>query len=706
MRRLEGQVEELRSTLALLADVNASEVEAMAKRQQSAKDMRKRSKQLGRPSSASRPQRTRRQAASKRPGRLEAGTSNFARRVAEAMEEEEAHDRVLQRLRDEAHELDERRAALEERKRKADGDEPASAAASGGGPVRAQGAADKAEGTESERHQQQEEQEQEQEEEEGKEEDNEEALEGWAAEDEAWVRRVRQQYLDRTRRAGRQAARAASKGRAGAKRKERGPRPQSAKPRYMKSAEEVEREAGKMSITRRRFEEERRRLEEEERSMRTHRFRAKPVPRSTREALYDRVVAQAATRRRLQHEARKEELRSSMQPFTRMEEGDRRRAEEAQRKAAARLTEEQRALRQAARFRAHPVPPTTRAPDTESRARQERDAMREERVQARARQLLTQAQLPPRMALYEEEEAARRREREEQKRRADREEKRRNAVRPTPLPDFERLHGQFERSLARARRGLGRTEVQPFSFDSEERRMEEEARREARRQEAEDRLRQTQRPTSTQRGWDEQHEGGQWQATDGSDGGFGANSTGCRQRQRRHSVGGTAPAFRVSMTRAAQLRIEQRQRQLRERQAREEEAALEEERRQQRQREVDARVAPVVQALERARRPEPLAWQLTEDTPEAVERRRRDAEAFRREQERLQKLVQEAEARRPMLFTRESIDRARADAERAALSRVAASLEGTDRAAAEQDGSADLEQHHHHDQDDDEMVFV
>ncbi|KAA0159966.1 hypothetical protein FNF31_04611 [Cafeteria roenbergensis] len=452
-------------------------------------------------------------------------------------------------------------------------------------------------------------------------------------------------------------------------------------------------ETGAETIARRRFEEEKRRLEEEETAMRRWRFRAKPVPRSTREALYDKVVSQAATRRRLHHEARLEELESTMKPFERMEAGDRRRREEQARRRREREEAEERQLRQAARFRANPVPVTTREPDEESRARQERDAMRTERVAHRALTLLSNAALPPRMELRKEEEAAKARQAAVEKRRAEAEAARQNRIRPTPLPDFERLHGKFVRALRTSKTARAPTAPEPFSFDSEQRRAEEAARAEARRAEEEERLaKMMSRPVPHSSGG-----GG------GGGGGGGAREARLLQELRSTVSGGAGSdpgamtgtrlaatmgegGFRVTMTRAAELRIEARQRAIRERQAAEAAAARKEEELARRQKETDRLVRPVVLRLEQQRRPTPLAWQLDDDTPEARERRRADRLAAQAKREELAAGVAKAVERREMLFLRGSVDKERGEAERRALLRVAGSV--ADGAASSHGGGA------------------
>jgi hypothetical protein len=679
-------VSELRDTLSLLAEINTDQVEA------GAKGRRRRAQPSAARVPASRRAAQRKTGAPKQQQQQPA--SMFAARVLDAMEEEVSHAAVVARIHSEVRDSEAREAAMrprtgddhdddeadeteaatgpsagkqadagdDEDESKADEDGDAGGAgASGSGRLRAA-------------------------QEEGAEE-----LEGWAAEDEEWVRRVRQQYLDKASKAGKWATgRARDAGRAASKSRSRGRgRPASAgvKPRYMQSKAEMDGEA-EMTISRRRFEEEKARLEEEERALRQFRFRAKPVPKSTRLALYDKVVAQAATRRKLQHEARKAELVASVKPFQNMEVGDRARAEAAARRAAERREAEERELRLSSQFRANPVPPTTRAPDAESRAWAEREAMRTERVAYRARQLLEQSQLPPRMALFQEEEAVRVAEREERRRRDEAAERRRHAVRPTPLPDFDGLHQHFEDSLAMSRRGRTLTQPEPFSFDSEERRAAEAEKAEEWRREAEDRLAEMTKTTSglPRHGGSDSEETEEADTAGGRHGHGGARDA--RMRRLRESVGGSsrsgsggmagklsAGGFKVSMTRAAELRIATRQRELRERQAEEEAEALAEEARALKQRRVNGFVKPVVQALERARRPKPLAWQLEQDTPEAQERRAAEAEEFQAQQAELAKCVKKAEDLRPMLFTRGSVDRGRAEAEREALSRVAASLQ-------------------------------
>lgn len=522
-------------------------------------------------------------------------------------------------------------------------------------------------------------------------------LESWAADDEAWVRDVRSKYLGRQSRARKWAmgragrpttagarGRGASAGKSSSRARKAGG---DAKPRYMLTAAET----GSETIARRRFEEEKRRLEEEETAMRRWRFRAKPVPRSTREALYDKVVSQAATRRRLHHEARLEELESTMKPFERMEAGDRRRQEEQERRRREREEAEERQLRQAARFRANPVPVTTREPDEESQAREERDAMRAERVTHRALNLLSSAALPPRMELRKEEEEAKARQSEIERRRAEAESARRNRIRPTPLPDFDRLHGKFVRDLRSSKTARAPTAPAPFSFDSEQRHAEEAARVAARKAAEEERFAQMMsRPKPHAGGGSGRGEGGVREARSLQElrstisGGGGSDPGGMTGTRLAATMG--EGGFRVTMTRAAELRIEARQRAIRERQAAEAAAARAEEDIARKQRAADKLVRPVVMRLESQRRPTPLAWQLDDDTPEARERRRADRLAAQAKRAELAAGVAEAVRNREMLFLRGSVDKERGEAERRALLRVAGSV--ADGVASSQGGGA------------------
>jgi len=677
-------VAELRDTLSLLAEVNTKEVEAMAARRREARKVRRGPGPTRRSSSA----RRRRADGGKGGDGGGASRDAFAGRVADMMDEEEAHARVVGRLRAEEEESRRREEELERREAAAKGGEDDGDGEEEGGETR--GATRVAAARREEEDDDDEEDEDgagAREGAEGKDGEDEaeglaegpagaEGVEDWADADEAWVRGVRERYLGKAERAGRWAASRPGAGSARARRRPASAAPRSGagvKPRYMLSREEAAQ--AETTISRRKFEEERARLEAEEAERRRWRFRAKPVPRSTKVALYDKVVSQAATRRRLQHEARVAELRSTMKPFAGMQEGDARREESRRRREADRLEAEERQRRQAAAFRANPVPATTAEPDEESRAREEREAMRKDRVAHRAARLLRSSALPPRMELRKEEEAARAEEMRRRRRREDAESRRLRAVRPTPLPDFGRLQSSFEQTLQAAKTSRPVTQAEPFGFDGAERRAKEEAKAEARRRDAEDRLAAMMRRPDV---------GGQRRAAE--DGGSDDGVTDAALARLRASVGGGSavggglgytapPGLRVSMTRAAQLRMEARQREVRAWQDREAAAAEEEEARARRQQAVNRYVKPVVESLEAKRRPTPLAWQLDDDTPEALEARR-DAQAkFESRQREMRDMVRKAEEERPMLFLRGSVDKRAGELERGRLSRVAKSME-------------------------------
>jgi hypothetical protein len=593
VHRLESQVSELRDTLSLLAQVNAKEIEQATAKRQSAK--------APRASIVGVPARSRR--ASKRA----AEDSEFSTRVLGAAAEVGAQAKTLEAVKREEDASKGREAQLARRQARAaqlsdQEDEKEEEGAESTAPKHQDAATSMA-----------------------KEEEpmttaaaaassaavpapvSADEVEGWAKDDEEWVRNIRAQYLDKASKARKWAMQ---------KQKKKTTRPQSAStrgkhgatPRYMLSAEEAA--AGEMTITRRRFLEEKARLEEKEKSARTWKFKAKPVPASTRESKYERVLAEQATRRRLLHEARAAELKATMKPFEGVEVHAKVHAEKMKKREMELREMEERALREASRFRANPVPPTTREADAEAKAREEREAMRDDRVKRRARQLLNTASLPPRMALHQDEEAQKRLEQARKAKREAREEYLRNMPRPTDLPDFERMQKRFESTLTASRASRPVTQVTPFSFDGRTHDL----------------------PSSPSVSEEPKPE----------------------PRPRRASLDTSrlrAPAseFRVSMTRSAALRMQERQRVIRERQEREAMEAWKNEQHRLRQAEVNAEYGPIFQEMEARRRPEKLAWQLEDDTPEAEAQRRAEEARFKENWRALQQGVQEKIASRQLL---------------------------------------------------------
>lgn len=135
--------------------------------------------------------------------------------------------------------------------------------------------------------------------------------------------------------------------------------------------------------------------------MLNYKFKAKPIPESTRMPLFSRIMERQRTRREMVHEARAAEISGQTRPFAALEQHEREMQRRKLREKAERIQSETRALREGRRFKANPVPPTTREADAEAKAREERDDRRSERVKARAQELAAQSALPSRMQQWE-----------------------------------------------------------------------------------------------------------------------------------------------------------------------------------------------------------------------------------------------------------------------------------------------------------------
>jgi hypothetical protein len=434
-------------------------------------------------------------------------------------------------------------------------------------------------------------------------------------------------------------------------------------------------------------------------------------------------------KRRLEHEARTAELASSTKPFTQlMEHEEVMRTRSAAARARLELAA-QKELAEGRRFRAVPVPATTTAPDGAYVQSQRREAERPQRVASAARALAASASLPPRMALAQEAEKRRQAEREARVKAEEAAERRLARFTANGLPDFGQLHASTEAGLRDTRKGFAATVPQPFGFDSAARVAAEAGRKEARQREWELAtspslvLRSrggaglgpgTARPASAGargRGVSASRSlgglpsgGGGYGAGGGAAGAelemtmrsaasaFAAGGGGSLSarpssaKPRRHSnasglLGGTggggglnasislslAQAPPAAMTRTVQLRMLEVQRRVRERQAEERAEAEAAEERARRVRDATRAIAPIVTRLEAERNPIPLAWQGGAVTNAAsLARREFERTAARNLAEQKARIAQ-AEAARPLLMLRSTLELRREEARRSAL---------------------------------------
>lgn len=482
-----------------------------------------------------------------------------------------------------------------------------------------------------------------------------------------------------------------------------------------------------VSIAGRRAEEERKAREAEIESHLSYRFRAMEVPEAVRLPMFALLAEKAEARRRAEHEARAAELAASAKPFQQlMEHEEAMRARAAARRARLELSQA-RELNEGRRFKAVPIPATTTAPDGEYMKLLARERERPLRVMSAARALAASASLPPRMALAQEAERRRQAERDASQRAAEAAERRLARFRAGTAPDFNALHEDLENTMREGRRTFAATTPAPFAFDSTERQAAEAARREARQREFElatspsmalralsasaregamgglggGRARSASRgrplsatagsgfapgasggslvldrSTASARG----RSAGARPASAGgalgtgldgsmsmSVGGGGGGLGGLGGSMSLHMHGAPPPA---AMTRTVQLRMLDVQRRVRERQAEERAAAIEAEERAARTRAATKALAPVVQRLEAERNPVPLAWQgdPTGGTANAATLAKMRFEATARSNmEEQRRRVEAAQAARPLLMLRGTLETRREEARRAAL---------------------------------------
>ena len=456
--------------------------------------------------------------------------------------------------------------------------------------------------------------------------------------------------------------------------------------RLLSAAEEARRErrdalaakarAGGSTIAARRAAAEAAAAAEAEEAARKYRFKAKPIPASTQLPLFQQIMRQQDTRRRLNHEARRSELQRSMAPFEGLEthEAAAHATKEA-RLSEARL-ERERQLRERARFRANPIPATVQGGGQAiiKAGMEEEAAQRKEAAARRAAELASAASLPPRMAMWAEAAAKRDLERAARARARGRAPEqlsgdvagrsRRGFKYHNKVPDFKRLQSKFDSTLSAARRSKPLTEPAPFSFERRQRQEEEEAKR-------------TARAAKREAQWEEWH--GEYSlkltgsASSSSLPGASVGAGGSRGESRRPVATSATPP--PAMTRSVALRMAATQAKLREEQITEQQLAAEAEARALAAAQASAEVTPLVRQLEESRLgSRRLAWQLDDATPEAQARRAAwRADAKRRARSNAER-VRKAQAARPPLLLRASAEAQRAAAGRTALLKVATAL--------------------------------
>lgn len=440
------------------------------------------------------------------------------------------------------------------------------------------------------------------------------------------------------------------------------------------------------SISKRRMDEEMARRRAEEEALLSFRFKAGPVPDSTRLPLFKQLMQQAATKRELKHEARSEELAQKLKPFAGLQANEEQmRARVAGAKARAEL-QRQRELVEGRNFRAHPVPPTTQTADPEYAALLKREKERPERLSSTARALLSSAALPPRMSLAEQEEKRRRAQREAANAAEEALQRRRQAFRANSLPDFPGLQASFTQSLTKARAtGYVPTTPRPFGFDTEERRQADAEKRAAFRRphDLAGSLSFALRATSAEPG---QRGGGRPGSAAGAWGLNTSASAFATTPQRRGSAAPAGSVLNVSarlaqstappagMTRAVELRMKKTQEALRSAHAEELEKAREEEERKAKVHEATRLVAAVVKQRESERKSAPLAWEMDAVAKSASAARQEFERSSRERAAYNASRIAAAQESRPLIMDRHSIEANKVRARREALVDVAKSV--------------------------------
>lgn len=403
------------------------------------------------------------------------------------------------------------------------------------------------------------------------------------------------------------------------------------------------------SITARKLREYLEQVRSQEESHLKTQFRARDVPTSTTEPRFEMMRQQQRARSEEVRELSKKQLKESERPFRGMQERERAMLEKRRAREQQRLAKEAQERAQA-KFRANPIPPEVQSATREAEEAQER--ARRERIEARKAALLSEAKLPPRMEVYEKSRkaaskgggaAARKKAAES------------NKPKPKPVPDFEKLHGNWDEKLRQSRKSARRTTPQAFSFDRDDsgRKKDEEARLQAREERERRRAEEAERRRLAE-----------------------------EARRPKPAPLGVDPA----PTRAMGLREQQTTKVLEERRRREEAEAAAAERRRQQQEEANRRFAPAVKAMHEQYLEEfksgreyvalaDVATSADGRTSEKAKERAREAERRTREAaKRMQDSLRQSKEGAPSLLERFRVDAAKQQARQTGVQRVASAV--------------------------------
>eukprot|EP01138_Halocafeteria_seosinensis_P003796 gb/GECG01003882.1/.p1 GENE.gb/GECG01003882.1/~~gb/GECG01003882.1/.p1 ORF type:complete len:596 (+),score=126.87 gb/GECG01003882.1/:1-1788(+) len=449
---------------------------------------------------------------------------------------------------------------------------------------------------------------------------------------------------------------------------------------FSKASSSAQKHDTSETIAARRAKEDQEQREKQLQDTLNHQFKAKPVPATTTQPLFTKVMKRKEMTAKYRVEARRKELEEMMKPFKGLMQHEEDMSADLDAKRRQKIRDEEQSLRESRRFRANPLPSSVQK-DAQEQLKEEmaeREKVRREKVAERAASTLASAAYPPRMEMHIK------REQQEGESGAKRASAPEYSYQPQVnhhLPNFSKLHQRFSEQLAQSRKTLSRTTPQPFSFDTEKKREEEREKREARRQARltsaldlmsskgtageswlkEEQAQHRQDSTALQ----SQHEG---QDT-------GSKSRTVRRASAKDVLRGgwmdppSGPT--PSLTRSVELQMRHRQAELRAKQLDEQSAAMEEEIRRSKELEASRKIKPIVTELEKQRRPQPLAWQVDGSHPVARERKREADRQLQERYNRNQERIQRAQETRPPLFLRGTIEHAKNTARQQALQEIA-----------------------------------
>ena len=185
-------------------------------------------------------------------------------------------------------------------------------------------------------------------------------------------------------------------------------------------------------------------------------FKAKPIPKSVLEARYQNMIKEQETMRIMKHEAHKKKQENMQNPFA-FDLVDKKRQEIKQKK----IREAQEAKMKVKAFRANAVPASTYEPRYE--LLQMEKQRRSGKIEERARKLMAESKMPRRMEIGLEDFSPIPRAKGSKVLKSP---QKRPKTASTDVPDYKKLHQEFEERLSQAKANnlLKRTIVREFSL--------------------------------------------------------------------------------------------------------------------------------------------------------------------------------------------------------------------------------------------------